>query len=88
MDIIREAQDFFTVFNVVDVYPSMKFLCLFSKMKRKIEKHHQILDSISEDIIEERKQGKAADGDDDDIFLLDVLMKCQGDPSLEVPGHP
>ncbi|KAL8544491.1 hypothetical protein ACS0TY_004888 [Phlomoides rotata] len=77
----RQSQDFLTVFNVADVYPSMKFLSFFSG--RKIERHHRILDRITDGIIEERKQGDGNKGDDDgELDLLGVLLRLQGDPSL------
>ncbi|KAL8557653.1 hypothetical protein ACS0TY_004932 [Phlomoides rotata] len=86
VDVIKEAVDFLTVFNVADVYPSMKFLRYFSGMKRKIERHHRILDRITDGIIEERKQGDGNKGEDDgELDLLGVLLRLQGDPSLEIP---
>ncbi|KAL8557646.1 hypothetical protein ACS0TY_004925 [Phlomoides rotata] len=64
----------------------MRFLRYFSGMKRKIERHHRIFDRITDSIIDERKQGNATKGgDDDEHDLLDVLLKFQGDHSLEIP---
>ncbi|KAH6838123.1 hypothetical protein C2S53_001214 [Perilla frutescens var. hirtella] len=90
-DIIEEAEEFLTFFNIVDVYPSFKFLRLFSTMKRKIEEHHQHLNRITGNIIEERRRrrrGDATKGDDGSEYdgdLLDVLLKLQDDGSLEIP---
>ncbi|KAH6803985.1 hypothetical protein C2S51_032232 [Perilla frutescens var. frutescens] len=90
-DIIKEAEEFLTFFNIVDVYPSFKFLRLFSTMKKKIEEQHQHLNRITGNIIEERRRllrGDATKGDDGSEYdgdLLDVLLKLQDDGSLEIP---
>lgn len=83
--IIKEAQGFLTVFNVVDVYPSLRFLRLFSWMKRKIERHHRRLKGITESIIEERRRENAEDGGEKDRDFLDVLLRLQSDGSLQIP---
>lgn len=81
--IIKEAQEFVTCFNVVDVYPSWRLLRVFSGMRRKIERHHERLDRILESIIAERRNAKGNDEGDGD--LLDVLLRLQGDGSLQIP---
>ncbi|XP_042029461.1 salviol synthase-like [Salvia splendens] len=85
--IIKEAQEFVTCFNVVDVYPSWRLLRVFSGMRRKIERHHELLDKILESIIKERRNARGNDeGDGDgDGNLLDVLLRLQGDGSLQIP---
>lgn len=82
-DIIKEAHEFLTFFNIVDVYPSFRFLRLFSRMKRKIEAQHLHLDRIMGNIIEERRRQRCESGDERD--LLDVLLRLQGDGSLQIP---
>ncbi|XP_057801988.1 salviol synthase-like [Salvia miltiorrhiza] len=88
-DIIMEAHELVTVFNIVDVYPSLKFLRLFSGMRKKIEEHHRHLNRITESVIEERRrQGDAAEGGgggEDEGDFLGVMLKLQGDGSLEIP---
>ncbi|KAL1552068.1 desmethyl-deoxy-podophyllotoxin synthase-like [Salvia divinorum] len=82
-DMIEEAHGFFTFFNVVDVFPTLKFLRLFSGMKRKIEEHHRRLDRITGSIIEDRRRRDGGGGDDGDF--LGVLLNLQCDGSLEIP---
>ncbi|XP_057801989.1 salviol synthase-like [Salvia miltiorrhiza] len=89
-DIIKEAQEFLNVFNIVDVYPSFKFLRLFSRMRKKIEEHHRHLNRITESVIEERRRrrGDASEGGgggEDEGDFLGVMLKLQGDGSLEIP---
>ncbi|KAL1537172.1 salviol synthase-like [Salvia divinorum] len=84
--IIKEAQEFVSCFNIVDVYPSWRLLRVFSGMRRKIMKHHEQLNKILDSIIEERKKAKGNDEDGDgDRDLLDVLLRLQGDGSLQIP---
>ncbi|KAL1537170.1 salviol synthase-like [Salvia divinorum] len=63
---------------------TLRLLRVFSGMRRKIMKHHEQLNRILDSIIEERKKAKGndADGDRD---LLDVLLRLQGDGSLQIP---
>ncbi|KAG6388196.1 hypothetical protein SASPL_153395 [Salvia splendens] len=84
-DMIEEAHDFFTFFSIVDVFPSLKFLRLFSGMKRKIEEHHRRLDRITGSIIEDRRRRERDGGGGDEGDFLGVLLNLQGDGSLEIP---
>lgn len=84
-DIIKEAQEFLTFFNIVDVYPSFRFLRVLSWMKRKIEAQHLHLDRITGNIIEERRQQRQRSESRDERDLLDVLLTLQEDGSLQIP---
>ncbi|KAI3459032.1 hypothetical protein Pfo_015695 [Paulownia fortunei] len=85
---VKESVKFFSVFHMVDVYPSIKFFHLISRSKRKIEKLHHQSDRIIGNIIEERKRANAAKINEGEKHedLLDVLLKLQGGAgSLELP---
>ncbi|PHU25618.1 Cytochrome 71D6 [Capsicum chinense] len=76
-------------FDVADIFPSYKFLHSLSKTKKKLLDVHQQVDSIVEDIINERKKNLATThkgdhtvGDED---LIDVLLRVKKDRSLEFP---
>ncbi|KAM3360307.1 hypothetical protein P3S68_020019 [Capsicum galapagoense] len=74
-------------FDVAVIFPSYKFLHSLGKTKKKLLDVHCQVDSIVEDIINERKKnlatthkGDHALGDED---LIDVLLRVKKDRSLE-----
>ncbi|PHT30830.1 hypothetical protein CQW23_27167 [Capsicum baccatum] len=70
-------------FDVAVIFPSYKFLHSLSKTKKKLLDVHCQVDSIVEDIINERKKNHKGDhalGDED---LIDVLLRVKKDRSLE-----
>ncbi|KAM3360310.1 cytochrome 71D7 [Capsicum galapagoense] len=76
-------------FDVADVFPSYKFLHSLSKTKKKLLDVHRQVDSIVEDIINERKKNLATSHKGDDALgdedLIDVLLRVKKDRSLEFP---
>ncbi|KAF5175432.1 Cytochrome p450 [Thalictrum thalictroides] len=88
---ISEIKEFVRLasgFNVVDLFPSMKFLEVISGIKSKIEIVHKKVDKILEDIVREHKEkcketenteGKVEDD------LVDVLLRVQESGELEFP---
>ncbi|KAK2985147.1 hypothetical protein RJ640_004828 [Escallonia rubra] len=54
--LIKEVIKVAAGFNIADVYPSIKLLHLITGVKRKVEKLHQGLDMILEEIISEHRE--------------------------------
>ncbi|KAK6158760.1 hypothetical protein DH2020_006074 [Rehmannia glutinosa] len=86
--IIKEDVSIAGVFNFADVFPSMKFLHFLSAgSRRRLEKMHQKIDCILEDIIrqheEKRVHGNESMAEEEDI--LDVLLRVSENEDLQVP---
>nr|BAS30379.1 cytochrome P450 [Ajuga reptans] len=81
--LVKEGLDLMSGLDIVDLYPSYRILRLFSRLKRRIEKHHHAMDRIAHNIIEDRK--RSDNGEHRDHDLLDVLLGLQDDKSLEIP---
>ncbi|KAL8205729.1 hypothetical protein R6Q57_009280 [Mikania cordata] len=71
-------------FTLADLYPSSKVMGFLSGLRPKLEKIHQRLDKMLDDIILEHKTQKDEKGDVNHL-LLDVLLKVQEYGNLEVP---
>ncbi|KAK6156406.1 hypothetical protein DH2020_010654 [Rehmannia glutinosa] len=86
--IVREGLQNVSVFDIADVYPSIKLLLhLFTDLRRRVEKHHEQLDTIMGKIIDDRKRASAVKIDEGEKQedLLNVLLKLQSGVSLEHP---
>ncbi|KAH6838124.1 hypothetical protein C2S53_001215 [Perilla frutescens var. hirtella] len=86
--VVKGAVEFFSVFRVVDVYPSFRFFHRFSPQRRKIQNLHDQSDTIIGKIMEERRAEYATESDDrleKDEDFLDVLFRLQSDGSLQIP---
>ncbi|WCJ19597.1 cytochrome P450 family 71 subfamily B polypeptide 4 [Euphorbia peplus] len=70
-------------FGVADVFPSLQFVDFISGIKRKLERLHQEMDQILEDIIDEHKNSRVVHVESDN--LLDVLLDLQENGNLHVP---
>ncbi|KAG5611346.1 hypothetical protein H5410_022627 [Solanum commersonii] len=86
--LIREVISLAEGLGVADIFPSYKFLHVFSGAKTKILNPHRKVDSIVEDVINEhkknlaiRKNGDSLGGED----LIDVLLRLMNDRSLQFP---
>lgn len=80
--LIQELVDLSSGFSVADMYPSVKFLHLISRVRPRLEKVYKGMDKVFGDIISEhRKRSVAADEED----LADVLLRVQKDGLLECP---
>nr|UWY61438.1 cytochrome p450 18065 [Calotropis gigantea] len=90
VSVMDEAIKLMGGFNLCDMYPSFKLLEVISGMKRKLEKTHEIIDGIMENIIKEHKLMINRTDDDDDEEeemtedLVDVLLKIQENGDLGV----
>ncbi|XP_076931456.1 desmethyl-deoxy-podophyllotoxin synthase-like [Bidens hawaiensis] len=79
ISLIDEAIGLSGGFALTDLYPSSKVVPFFSGLRPKLEKIHQKLDNMFDDIIQEHKT------DEDGNLLVDVLLKVQECGNLEVP---
>lgn len=67
-------------FDVVDMFPSLGFIHVLTRMKPRLLKIQKDADALFEDLINERKAGLKG-GLGDATNLLDVLLKLQGEPN-------
>ncbi|CAK9180392.1 unnamed protein product [Ilex paraguariensis] len=77
-------------FGVPDIFPSLKFLHSISAVKPALERIHQRVDTILDDIVNEHKTKKKAtvinsDKSSQQEDLVDVLLRVQDSGDLEFP---
>ncbi|KAJ6366003.1 hypothetical protein OIU77_002553 [Salix suchowensis] len=88
LPIIQDVAEALAGLNIVDLFPSAKFLYKISKLRSRLERSHQEADEMLENIINERrasKEGRKTDQDNEVEVLLDVLLNLQNQGSLEFP---
>ncbi|KAJ6907943.1 hypothetical protein NC651_018393 [Populus alba x Populus x berolinensis] len=88
LPIIEDVAEALAGLNIVDVFPSAKFLYMISKLRSRLERSHKEADEILENIINERrasKEERKTDQDNEVEVLLDVLLNLQNQGSLEFP---
>ncbi|KAJ6421793.1 hypothetical protein OIU84_029063 [Salix udensis] len=88
LPIIQDVAEALAGLNIVDLFPSAKFLYKISKLRSRLERSHQEADEMLENIINERrasKGGRKTDQDNEVEVLLDVLLNLQNQGSLEFP---
>ncbi|KAM0063805.1 putative premnaspirodiene oxygenase [Helianthus debilis subsp. tardiflorus] len=85
ISIIDEAIGLSGGFTLTDLYPSSKVISFFSGYRPKLEKIHQRIDKILNDIILEHNKTREEGKGDTDHLLGDVLLKVQEYGNLEVP---
>ncbi|KAG8375401.1 hypothetical protein BUALT_Bualt10G0096300 [Buddleja alternifolia] len=90
IQIIKEAVSIAGVFNFADVFPSMKFLhCLSAGSKRRLEKMHDKIDCVLEDIIQQHEEKRVSSGSGDQSMevedIVDVLLRVSERKDLQVP---
>lgn len=56
LQVVKEAVELASGFDVGDVFPSLKFVQVISGMKFKLERIHRKFDMIFDDIIQEHKE--------------------------------
>ncbi|CAL5405390.1 unnamed protein product [Camellia sinensis] len=87
IEAMDEALKLFGGFSVADMYLSVKLLQVMSGMRRKLEKLHERVDQILENIVNEHRQRKikreSGRGEAED--LVDVLLRVQKGGDLEFP---
>ncbi|KAJ6990704.1 cytochrome P450 71D9-like [Populus alba x Populus x berolinensis] len=88
LPIIEDVAEALAGLNIVDVFPSAKFLYMISTLRSRLERSHKEADEILENIINERRASKEetkTDQDNEVEVLLDVLLNLQNQGSLEFP---
>ncbi|CAI9087719.1 OLC1v1021864C1 [Oldenlandia corymbosa var. corymbosa] len=85
ISIVEEGIRMSAVFNIADIYPSIKFLHLISGVKSKLQIFHHKADSILETIISEHREQQAAKIDEPEATadLVDVLLKYHDGEKLD-----
>ncbi|CAJ2633815.1 unnamed protein product [Trifolium pratense] len=74
---IQEIARLLGGFCIADLYPSVKILQRVNRTKTKIEKVHREIDMILQDIIDDHKSVHKEANKDEDLDLVDVLLKIQ-----------
>ncbi|KAF6138154.1 hypothetical protein GIB67_033568 [Kingdonia uniflora] len=84
---MEEVLKFISGFDVVELFPSQRYLQVISGTKAKLMKFHENVDKILNDIIEDHKVKKTSDSDngDSEEDLVDVLLRLKESGDLEVP---
>ncbi|KAF6153733.1 hypothetical protein GIB67_000966 [Kingdonia uniflora] len=75
-------------FDICDIFPLRKYLHVISGTKQKLEKLHQKIDMIFNNIIIEHAKNRTITKSDPDEFgedLVDVLLRIQKNGELSVP---
>ncbi|KAL5735709.1 hypothetical protein ACOSQ2_030497 [Xanthoceras sorbifolium] len=76
LSLLEETNALPSGFNLAELFPSIEWLLLrITRIKSQVEKLHQEVDQIFENIINEHKKGKSEGNDD----LVDVLLRVQED---------
>ncbi|KAL4324144.1 hypothetical protein GQ457_11G011690 [Hibiscus cannabinus] len=86
--LLPDIVELFGGLSVVDVYPSLKFLCLINAMRPKHKRLHREADEILESVIQEHKATKLTavtkqENEVDD--LVQVLVDIQDRGDVEIP---
>ncbi|KAL2544633.1 Cytochrome [Forsythia ovata] len=84
---IKEAVSLAGVFNIADVFPSMKFLHFLFGSERKLYKMHRKIDDILEDIIQQHEENRGGSESSEPVEedILDIFLKLSKSKSLPVP---
>ncbi|EOY12074.1 Cytochrome P450 [Theobroma cacao] len=85
--LFREAIKLGAGFTVSDLFPSVKLLQFLNGLRPKLERLHQKVDKILENVINEHKasKGMAKSGEGESDDLVDVLLTLQEHGNLEFP---
>ncbi|KAI7726682.1 hypothetical protein M8C21_006914 [Ambrosia artemisiifolia] len=84
VSLVSEAIEISGGFTLTDLYPSIKVISLLSGFRSKLEKMHQEIDKMLNDIIQEHKTHEDGKGDVNHL-LIDALLKVHEYGNLEVP---
>ncbi|XP_020594473.1 cytochrome P450 71D8-like, partial [Phalaenopsis equestris] len=80
----REAFRHLSGFDIVDFFPSLGFIGKLTGSRTRLERVHQHLDEILNEILEEH-QAKNSQGDDSGEDIVDVLLRLQKHGQLDIP---
>lgn len=84
---IKESLKLGNGFDLPDLFPSLKFLHSISGVKGSIDKVHNKVDKILDDIVKEHRERRGNDGmiDSGEEDLVDVLLRVQASDGLDFP---
>ncbi|PIA27450.1 hypothetical protein AQUCO_07700011v1 [Aquilegia coerulea] len=88
ISVIKEVIRLASGFDIADLFPSLKFMEVISGTKPKIERMHQKVDKMLNDIIKEHKQNRMARlarGEAEEELVLDVLLRLLEGRELDIP---
>ncbi|KAL0921508.1 hypothetical protein M5K25_008587 [Dendrobium thyrsiflorum] len=71
-------------FNVADMFPSWSFVGEISGLRHAMEKVHEEMDGVLNEIIEDH-EGKKLDGDDNNEDVVDVLLRIKRNGEMDLP---
>ena len=80
---VQKAMTVFDGFNISDLFPSIKTMDVITGFRSKLQKLHQKIDTIVDDIIREHRERENENTEAND--LVDVLLNHQDAGKLEVP---
>ena len=87
ISLVKEIVMLSSGFNMPDLFPSLKFIAIFNGMKTALERLHQNMDKILQDIIDDHKMNIITTSTTNDFSrkedLLDVLLKLQESRELK-----
>ncbi|CAJ1971496.1 unnamed protein product [Sphenostylis stenocarpa] len=75
-------------FSVADLYPSIRLLQVITRIRTRVEKIHQGMDRVLENIVRDHREktlDTMAVGEEDREDLVDVLLRLQKNGDLEHP---
>jgi cytochrome P450 len=86
LPIVEELAEALGGLNMIDIFPSSKFLYMVSRVRSRLERMHREADEILESIISERRANSALAskmGKNEEDDLLGVLLNLQDHGNLE-----
>ncbi|XVE50491.1 hypothetical protein DITRI_Ditri01bG0166600 [Diplodiscus trichospermus] len=85
--LFREMLELASGFTLVDLFPSLKLLQLLSGLRSTLERLHQKVDKILENVVNERKASKEMPRSTEEelVDFLDVLLNLEETGELEFP---
>ncbi|XP_054817089.1 cytochrome P450 71D9-like [Prosopis cineraria] len=85
---LERTMELATGLSVADLFPSLKFLPVITGLKAKLEKLHQVGDSILQEVLtEHREKNMRRSQDANEAYqddLVDVLLRIQKENDLEI----
>lgn len=86
VDIMRTVAGSAGVFDLADLFPSVKIIHFFSELKYKLRKMHGEVDILLEEIINEHDfQSGSTNGDPTEEDIVDVLLRLQKSQDFPIP---
>nr|XP_027088466.1 premnaspirodiene oxygenase-like [Coffea arabica] len=86
---LKTAIAFAAGINVADFFPSLKLLHAITGLKHKLQKMHDYLDEVLENVIKQHKanhaSGKMGNAESGDGDLIDVLLQQQESGKYQIP---